>query len=824
MRGWSASASASEAPSFTRCFTAPITFLSRGCSICSTSAVSDSGSVMPAPISVASCRVAMARSCAETRAPKRARRSTSRDSPCPLKASTFPAAATAAAPSALRASVRKMPSLRRAERSALRFSASLRPRTDFPVSVRPLYSNTGILLPRALSEVLLGDAEHLGALDAPAVHLLDRQLADGVVDHHRLVDAGAPVVSGAVAGLAPLRPVDHPRLARLLLLRRQPDLLQLLRGGQVRLAALLAEDAHQALRQHADQGRPHQVGLDAHVDEAGDGARGVVGVDGAEDEVAGQRGLDGDLRRLAVADLADHDHVRVLAEEAAQPVGEGEVDLRVHRRLRDALELVLDRVLDGHDVEVRPVDLAEGRVERGGLAAPGGPRHQHDPVRLVDQPLHGGELVLVHPDLGEVEQHRALVEQAHDDALAEHGGRGGEADVDVAAGELHADAAVLRQALLRDVQAAHDLHARADAVLEPLRRPDDLLQHAVHPEAHADVLLLRLDVDVAGALLGGAEEQRVDQPDDGRLVAGVEQVLRLLQLVRDHVQVAGLEIADQLLRLVGGAVVDGVDAVEDGLRRHQHRRDAGPEEQPNAVQRARVERVGDGHQRVRVAVGLDAQRYQLGLLGEVDGHELDQLGRDLLRRETHLVRQLELRGERLEHLLLAARLEGDQDLAEPAAALGLQRERLGDLLLRHRALRDEDLADGPAGQAGAGRLGARSISLGEGPVHSTINSWEEAILPAAAPAPARSAETAAGPRRAAEAAVARARRHAGSPGHRAAGPSAAGWAARASAVRSGAGSPGASRRARARSPARRATRGHRARRATAPSARRAAAG
>src|SRR5713101_2516361 len=478
MRGWSSSASASEAPSLTRCFTAPMTFLRRGCSTCSTSAVSDSGSVMPAPISVAS-------SWAETRAPNRARRSTSRDSPCPLKASTFAAAATAAAPSALRASVRKMPSLRRTERSALRFSASLRPRTDFPVSVRPLYSNTGILLPRPLSEVLLDDAEHFGhagdpaqhlapavlhqrahallhggALDAPAVDLLHRQLADGVVDHHGLVDAGAPVVSGAVAGLAPLRPVDHPRLARLLLLRRQPDLLQLLRGGQVRLAALLAEDAHQALRQHADQRRPHQVGLDAHVDEAGDGARGVVGVDGAEDEVAGQRGLDGDLRRLAVADLADHDHVRVLAKEAAQTVGEGEVDLRVHRRLRDALELVLDRVLDGHDVEVRPVDLAEGRVERGGLAAPGGPRHQHDPVRLVDQPLHGGELVLVHPDLGEVEQHRALVEQAHDDALAEHGGRGGEADVDVAAGELHADAAVLRQALLRDVQAAHDLHAR----------------------------------------------------------------------------------------------------------------------------------------------------------------------------------------------------------------------------------------------------------------------------------------------------------------------------------------------------------------------------
>ena len=38
-------------------------------------------------------------------------------------------------------------------------------------------------------------------------------------------------------------------------------------------------------------------------------------------------------------------------------------------------------------------------------------------------------------------------------------------------------------------------------------RADHFLEHAVHPEAYADVPFLRLDVDVAGALLGGAEEK-----------------------------------------------------------------------------------------------------------------------------------------------------------------------------------------------------------------------------------------------------------------------------------------------------------------------------
>ena len=52
------------------------------------------------------------------------------------------------------------------------------------------------------------------------------------------------------------------------------------------------------------------------------GARRVVGVQRREHEVAGERRLDGDLRRLAVADLADHDDVGVGAHHRAQAGGE----------------------------------------------------------------------------------------------------------------------------------------------------------------------------------------------------------------------------------------------------------------------------------------------------------------------------------------------------------------------------------------------------------------------------------------------------------------------------------------------------------------------
>src|SRR2546425_9455446 len=67
-------------------------------------------------------------------------------------------------------------------------------------------------------------------------------------------------------------------------------------------------------------------------------------------QVPGERRLHGDLGRFAVADLAHQDHVGVLAQHGAQPGREGEADSAAGLDLPDAAQLVLDRVLDGHDV------------------------------------------------------------------------------------------------------------------------------------------------------------------------------------------------------------------------------------------------------------------------------------------------------------------------------------------------------------------------------------------------------------------------------------------------------------------------------------------
>jgi hypothetical protein len=124
-------------------------------------------------------------------------------------------------------------------------------------------------------------------------------------------------------------------------------------------------------------------------DDAVDRLGGVQRVQRREDEVARfgrhQRGLD----RLEVAHLADQDHVRVLAQRAAQRVGEPGIDrdlALVDDRPVVAVE-ELDRVLDRHDVgAARVVDVVDHRRQRRALAAAGGPGDQHEAALLVGDP------------------------------------------------------------------------------------------------------------------------------------------------------------------------------------------------------------------------------------------------------------------------------------------------------------------------------------------------------------------------------------------------------------------------------------------------------
>lgn len=85
-----------------------------------------------------------------------------------------------------------------------------------------------------------------------------------------------------------------------------------------------AESAGESLGDEAVDGRGCREGLDAHLRESGKAAGGVAGMQGREDEVSGQDAFDGDIGGVAVADLADHHDVMVVAKDNLESGGEGE--------------------------------------------------------------------------------------------------------------------------------------------------------------------------------------------------------------------------------------------------------------------------------------------------------------------------------------------------------------------------------------------------------------------------------------------------------------------------------------------------------------------
>src|ERR1700733_4121104 len=310
--------------------------------------------------------------------------------------------------------------------------------------------------------------------------------------------------------------------------------------------AIFADDADQALREDAIQRGDEIVGFDAHVDEATDDVGAIVGVHGGENQVAGERGVDGDLRGFLVADFADHDLVRVVAQDGAQAAGEGEAFFFVHRNLGDAAHLIFDRVFNGDDFVFVVLDFVDGGVERGGFARTRGSSDEDHAVGFLDVAAEAGfvrtnEADDIESQVTEFFAERFFIEDSEHGGFTEHRGHDGDAEVDEAAFVTHAEAAVLRDAALGDIEFAHDFNARKDGGVPFLgQRLHGVLQDAVNAVLDDHFGVARFDVNVTGAALEGGEDYGVNQAHDGA-DTGIAR-----ELVHRNVFVAVFFVADDL--------------------------------------------------------------------------------------------------------------------------------------------------------------------------------------------------------------------------------------------------------------------------------------
>ena len=128
---------------------------------------------------------------------------------------------------------------------------------------------------------------------------------------------------------------------------------------------------------------------------------------------------------------------------------------------------------------------------------PVGPGDQHHAVRIQDR-LHQVGLGLgLEAELGQVEGQVALVENPEHDLLAEEHRQRRDAEVDDPVAHLELEPAVLRHPPLGDVELRQDLDARGERRLHLERRLHHFQQRAVDAVANPDLVLERLDVNVA---------------------------------------------------------------------------------------------------------------------------------------------------------------------------------------------------------------------------------------------------------------------------------------------------------------------------------------
>ena len=503
------------------------------------------------------------------------------------------------------------------------------------------------------------------------------------------MDRGSAFVAGVVAGRAPgalvkVFPGD--------VVRREPEFGELLLGRFHLRSAIFADSANETLRQNRSQRRGDKEFGNPHILQTGDRARRVVRVERAEDQVAGQRRLDGDLRGLAVADFPDEDFVRVLPQNRTQALRERVADFRVDRHLDDAVDVVFDRVFGRHQFFGDNVQLRKRGVQGRRFPGTGRAGNEDNAVRRLDDLPELRHQLLRHPDVVQVERNDRLVQNSANDAFAEHRRQDADAEIDRRPGDHQANTTVLREAFFGDVEVRQNLNTGRDRAGQVARRRNHFVQRSVRFNADFELVFERFEVDVAGVVFDPEEEDHIQELAHRRAFGkgfGASQVEFAVFVERVLVFLIVFEVVEDRLDAV--ALVGGVVAFEgrvDFLRRRNDDANLVAEEVAQLVHYGEVLRLARGdRQRVVAERQRNGAVHMRHRFGEVAQHFLrnGQVGnRDDL--------QSELFAERLRELILGQHIHTNRDLADQlAGALALLFAQKLQLFFVNIAEVDEDL-------------------------------------------------------------------------------------------------------------------------------------
>ena len=105
------------------------------------------------------------------------------------------------------------------------------------------------------------------------------------------------------------------------------------------------------------------------------------------DEVPGHCGMKRRQGRVGIANFADENDIGILAENGAECPGKGEAGFLVDLNLANAIDLVLDGIFDGDNVDRFLPDLIHQCIEGCRLSAAGWTDREQHALRPPDQAM-----------------------------------------------------------------------------------------------------------------------------------------------------------------------------------------------------------------------------------------------------------------------------------------------------------------------------------------------------------------------------------------------------------------------------------------------------
>src|SRR5437773_380811 len=291
---------------------------------------------------------------------------------------------------------------------------------------------------------------------------------------------------------------------------------------------------------------------------------------GGEDEVAGEGGLNCNLCRLQIAGFADHDSIRVLPQKCSQYARESQPDVFIHQLMLDSFQILFHRLIFGHQFGIECVDLSQTRIKRRRfprISRAGGNKNSVRPLNDLKKVI---AYVLGHTEHLEIEVYGAAIEHAQNNALAKLRGQSRDAEIHAAAGDIFLDATILGQSALGDVHVRHHFHTRDYRWCQMSRRWGHFIQRAIDAITDFEFVFEWLEMNVAGPVLNCLIQNQIDKANDRSGIGFCFRSGRTIAFPQLHQLANFAELLEHFLHAGGVAAVENLDPVLDLFDRRLH--------------------------------------------------------------------------------------------------------------------------------------------------------------------------------------------------------------------------------------------------------------